>query len=196
MREFHLSCGGSAASARSIKTLLTQSNDPNDKSNRDGYTANGVGLVVGGAKESFYAVHNTYKVILKNRKGFVRVALETGAPIVPAIAFGENSIYQIVQFAPDSWGRTILETIKKLTTINPVPFNGRGIFQYNFGFLPKRMPITTVIGAPINVDKIPTPTIEDIDKVHSLFCEKLTELFETNKSKYVDDYENVHLEII
>lgn len=48
--------------------------------------------MVGGAREAHYSIANTYKIILKNRKGFIRVVLKTGAYLVPAISFGENNM--------------------------------------------------------------------------------------------------------
>lgn len=191
-----MSFGVCSASANSLTTLLQQSNDPNDESNQDGYTSNGVGLVVGGAQESFYALPNTYKCVLKHRKGFVRIALKTGASLVPSISFGENDLFEIINYKPGSWGRLIQDTFKRITKVAPVHFNGRGYLQYDYGIIPRRQKVTTVIGAPINVDKNSTPTEEEVDKIHDLFCTQLKELFETHKSKYVEDCDKVQLEII
>lgn len=77
-REIMLAVGTCWASANSLTKLLTQSNDPNDKLNRDGYTSNAVGLVVGGEREQRYVYPDTYRFFLKTRKGFVRIALKTG----------------------------------------------------------------------------------------------------------------------
>ena len=41
-------------------------------------TGNAAGIGVGGAEEALEAHQGTYKVILKNRKGFVKMALRTG----------------------------------------------------------------------------------------------------------------------
>lgn len=152
--------------------------------------------VVGGAKEAFYAIPNTYKFVLKNRKGFAKIALKTGAALVPAISFGENNIFDLIDHKPGSWGRFFQDKLKQITTVAPVQFNGRGILQYNYGLIPKRHPLTLVLGAPIHLEKTPNPTMEDVDRVHKLFCDQLTELFETHKGKYVENSENVHLEII
>ncbi|PIO69461.1 diacylglycerol acyltransferase [Teladorsagia circumcincta] len=51
----------------------------------------------------------------------------------------------------------------------------------NFGFLPFRTPVDTVVGAPIDVPQILEPTNEDVDRVHRQYCEALTELFEEHK---------------
>lgn len=175
---------------------MTQSNDPNDATNRDGYTSNAVALIVGGAEESFYTHANSYKCVLKNRKGFVKIALRTGASLVPAISFGENNVYNIVEYQPGSWGWFIQHTVKRYTKVAPLLFNGRGYFQYNFGLIPKRRAINTVIGAPIHLTKIANPSNADVDRFHKQFCAELEELFETHKSKYVKNSEKVHLEIL
>lgn len=185
-----------SASSNSLNTLLDQSNDPNHESNRDGYTSNAPVLMVGGAQEAFSAFPKQYKFVLKDRKGFVKIAIKTGAPLVPAISFGENDIFEQISHPPGSYIRYIQDTIKKYTKLAPVHLVGRGFLQYNFGFVPRRHPITTVIGAPIHVKKNLNPCDEEINNIHELFCKRLIELFETHKSKYVDDYENVHVEII
>lgn len=195
-REMLLGVGFTSASANALTALLNQSNDPDDESNRDGYTANAVGLIVGGAEETFHARANSYKFVLKNRKGFAKIALRTGASLVPSISFGENNVYDLIEFQPGSLGRALQNLIKRITTIPPVLFNGRGFFQYNVGLIPKRHPINVVIGAPISVEKIAEPTNDDIEKVHKLFCVEIEKLFETHKQKYVENSDNVHLEIV
>lgn len=50
-------------------------------------------LAVGGATESLYCKPNTCDLVLERRKGFVRVALQTGASVVPVLNFGENELY-------------------------------------------------------------------------------------------------------
>lgn len=196
MREMILNWGMCTASANALTTLLSQSNDPNDKSNRDGCTSNAPVLTVGGAQEALYAVPDTYRFVLKRRKGFAKIALRTGAPLVPAISFGENNVFEQIEYSPGSYVRKIQDAFKRVTKLAPVHVNGRGFLQYNFGLIPRRHPITTVIGAPIDVSTTLNPTKDDVDKLHSMFCEKLTELFETHKAKYIVNGESVKMEII
>ena len=49
----------------------------------------------------------------------------------------------------------------------PVLFFGRGIFQYNYGIVPHRKPITVVVGKPISVEKVENPTQEQIENLHA-----------------------------
>lgn len=186
----------SSASANSITTLLTQSNDKKDAANADGYTSNGVMLLVGGAEEALYAHRNMYKIVLKQRRGFVRIAMKTGTAIVPIISFGETGIFDQPANPPGSMLRKMQEIIKKHTGIAPVWFNGRGFFQYNFGLIPKRHPITQVVGAPIVLTKNTSPSDDEINAVHATFSKALQDLFETHKSKYIENSENVQLEIV
>jgi len=54
-----------------------------------------VGIVVGGATEALDAVPGAdCKLTLKRRRGFIRVAMKSGIPIVPVFSFGENDLYE------------------------------------------------------------------------------------------------------
>jgi 2-acylglycerol O-acyltransferase 2 len=57
----------------------------------------GITIVVGGAWESLEARPYSLRLILKHRKGFFKMAIRTGADLVPVLAFGENDIYDQVQ---------------------------------------------------------------------------------------------------
>lgn len=192
-REIVFATGMASASARSITTLLTQSNDPKHPSNRDGYTSNAVMLMVGGAQEAFHSRPGNYILALKERKGFVKIALKTGMPLVPVFSFGELDLYDQVSNPPGSKLRRYQEAFKNLTGVAPIIVNGRGIFQYSFGWLPKRRPLNTVVGAPIEVEKRASPTQKEIDDLHTKFCDELVNLFETHKSTYIEDSEKVKL---
>lgn len=185
-----------SASANSLTWLCTQSNDPNHPTNRDGYTSNAAILMVGGAEEAFSALPNRYRFVVKNRKGFIKIALKTGTPIVPAITFGENNIYEVEFYPPGTIKRSIQDFIKKYTGFAPVNIKGRGYFQYDFGMIPRRHPMTTVMGAAIPIQKNLTPSSDEIDQVHSIFCQRLTELFETHKNNYIENANDIQLEII
>lgn len=195
-REVILGWGMASASAKCLTTLLTQSNDSESKTNKDGFTSNGVMLLVGGAREALYAHRNSYKIVLNHRKGFIRIAMQTGAPVVPVISFGETGIFDQPANPPGSFMRKFQELIKKYTGVSPIFFNGRGLFQYNFGLIPKRCPITQVVGAPIECAKNPEPTDEEVNDMHVKFSKAVQELFEAHKAKYLEDGEHINLEFV
>eukprot|EP01059_Diplonema_ambulator_P019115 TRINITY_DN3193_c0_g1_i2.p1 TRINITY_DN3193_c0_g1~~TRINITY_DN3193_c0_g1_i2.p1 ORF type:complete len:490 (+),score=139.71 TRINITY_DN3193_c0_g1_i2:50-1471(+) len=144
-------------------------------------------LVVGGAEESLDAAPGTSKLILKKRKGFVRIALQTGAALVPCFSFGENDTYRSVNPSPET--RSKLKWIQtKLGFAIPL-FMGRGIFNYTFGFLPHRRQITSVVGEPIRVQKwegewdLKDPKLQQaVDDLHRQYMEALQDLYDRNKN--------------
>uniref|UniRef100_A0A0K0DH36 Acyltransferase n=1 Tax=Angiostrongylus cantonensis TaxID=6313 RepID=A0A0K0DH36_ANGCA len=141
-------------------------------------------LVIGGAEEALDAHPGHHILTLHRRKGFIKLALETGANLVPCYSFGENEIFKQADNPKGSMIRMIQTTVKNLFGFSPPFFYGQGIFVNNFGLLPYRKPINTVLGAPIKVSKTENPTQEQIDELHNLYVENLRKLFEENKTKY------------
>ncbi|VDN54705.1 unnamed protein product [Dracunculus medinensis] len=173
-RELILLHGMISCSKNSLKHLLNIENQIN----------NIVVLVVGGAEEALDAYPGSHILTLKNRKGFIKTALETGAHLVPCYSFGETDLYQQAYNPPGSTIRNIQTRLKKLFGFSPPLFYGRGIFNCNFGFLPYRKAINTVIGAPIPIDKKKNPSKEKVDELHKLYINKLINLFEDHKTKF------------
>ncbi|CAL8148791.1 unnamed protein product [Orchesella dallaii] len=101
-------------------------------------------LIPGGAPEALDFNPDTYILQLKRRKGFIKVALQNGSPLVPVFSFGETEVYSQVSNPRGSLLRTIQDKIQQALDIPPAIFYGRGVFQYSFGFVPKRRPIYVV----------------------------------------------------
>ncbi|XP_074044941.1 2-acylglycerol O-acyltransferase 2-like [Macrotis lagotis] len=141
-------------------------------------------ITVGGAKETLDSHPGDYKLLLKNRKGFVKLALIHGAAIVPMFSFGENEIFDQLDNCQGSWLRSIQNRLQKIMGF-PLPlFHGQGIFQDKFGLLPYCHPITTVVGKPIDVKQNTNPTQEEVDHLHQHYITELCSLFEAHKTKY------------
>ena len=58
----------------------------------------GITIVVGGARESLDAQPHSLRLVLKRRKGFVKLAIRTGADLVPVLAFGGTSLPNLESF--------------------------------------------------------------------------------------------------
>mmetsp|Transcript_6362 Transcript_6362/g.16145 ORF Transcript_6362/g.16145 Transcript_6362/m.16145 type:complete len:363 (+) Transcript_6362:475-1563(+) len=144
-------------------------------------------LAVGGAEESLDAFPGQYVLTLRKRKGFVRVALKTGASLVPVIAFGENELWNAMPNPVGSKLRTFQERMKHLLKFTFPVVYGRGVFNYHYGLMPHRRSIVTVVGKPILVDSPCDIDSEEgkkkVDKFHALYISRLTELFEKHKTK-------------
>lgn len=192
-REIILSLGVCTSSYRCLHRILNQSTDPAHQTNRDGFTANAAFITVGGAQEAINSRPKNYRLNLKTRKGFVKAAIFNGTPLVPVFSFGEVDIYDQAESIEGTRWHRFRENFKRFTGILPCLINGRGLFQHSFGIIPRRRPITIVIGAPIEVERNANPSNEQIDKLHDLFSMKLKSIFEEHKVKYIENHENVQL---
>uniref|UniRef100_A0A8C7WQ27 Acyltransferase n=1 Tax=Oryzias sinensis TaxID=183150 RepID=A0A8C7WQ27_9TELE len=156
---------------------------------------NAVVIAVGGAPEALDAHPGTFNMLLANKKGFIKMAMEHGAHLVPVFSFGENEVYDQVENPRGTWLRWIQEHLQRIMGISLPLFHARGIFQYSFGLLPYRRPITTVVGRPIKVEKKQKPTPEELDALHQLYMDKLSELFEEHKGNFGVD-KDTHLNFV
>nr|XP_021393402.1 diacylglycerol O-acyltransferase 2 isoform X1 [Lonchura striata domestica] len=173
-REYLMSGGLFPVTRRAIGYLLSQKG-----------TGNAVAIVIGGAAESLSCRPGVTTLILKNRKGFVRMALRHGAFLVPSFSFGENDLFRQVVFEEGSWMRSIQRRFQKMMGFAPCLFYGRGLTSCRSrGFLPYARPITTVVGEPVAVPKVENPSWELVDRYHELYINALLKLFNENKTKY------------
>ncbi|XP_048389082.2 2-acylglycerol O-acyltransferase 2 [Stegostoma tigrinum] len=141
-------------------------------------------IAIGGAPEALDARPGALTLLLKNRKGFVKLALQFGASLVPVFSFGENEVFDQVNNPKGSLLRKIQERLQKVMGISLPLFHARGVFQYCFGLMPYRKPIHTVVGKPIDLEKKENPTQQEIDETHQKYIEELIKLFEEHKAKY------------
>uniref|UniRef100_A0AAY4AFA1 Monoacylglycerol O-acyltransferase 2 n=2 Tax=Denticeps clupeoides TaxID=299321 RepID=A0AAY4AFA1_9TELE len=145
---------------------------------------NAVVIAVGGAPEALDARPGAYLVLLSKKKGFVKLAMEHGADLVPVYSFGENELFDQVSNPRGTWLRWLQEHLQRIMGVSLPLFHARGVFQYSLGFLPYRKPIHTIVGRPIPVKKNEKPTTQELDELHQLYMDELSELFEEHKSKY------------
>nr|XP_020454642.1 diacylglycerol O-acyltransferase 2-like isoform X2 [Monopterus albus] len=167
-REYMMSAGLCPVSKPSLVHLLSKSGK-----------GNAVVIVIGGAAESLSSSPGVHTILVKQRKGFVRMALECGADLVPVYSFGENELFKQVIFSQGSLSRKLQDLFKNIMGFAPCLFVGE-----RFVLLPYRTPITTVVGSPISVPKHLIPTEEEVNHYHRLYIEALSKLFHEHKVKY------------
>lgn len=122
--------------------------------------------------------NNTEELVLylQKRKGFIKQALATGAPIVPAFAFNTDGSY--LYWIPRG---SLVNKFARAIGFLPIFFAGR--FGLPFG-IPFPQNIHVVIGRPIYVpregDNVQS---ESVEKYHALFLEAMEGLFERHKEE-------------
>uniref|UniRef100_T1IZR7 diacylglycerol O-acyltransferase n=1 Tax=Strigamia maritima TaxID=126957 RepID=T1IZR7_STRMM len=183
-RDLIMSTGSCAVSKESIKWLLTNEGK-----------GNMVIIVIGGAAEALDAHPGMVKLTLRRRKGFVRLAIQNGASLIPIFSFGENNIWSQVPNSEGSILRTVQNYLTKFMGFSPPIIYGRGIFQYSIGYMPYRYPVDIIVGKPIDVVQNPNPSKEEVDKYHNLYIQSLHQLFEEHKINY-EHYKDVTLELV
>ena len=83
--------------------------------------------------------------------------------------------------------RRVQRRMQKLMGFALPLFKGRGVFNYVFGFLPKRIPLHVVVGAPIPAVQgqpgkiVQEPTQRQIDELHERYCTALTALYDSKR---------------
>lgn len=196
MRQTYRSVAASAADKKTMYKLLDQ-----------GISC---GLIPGGVQEVKLLNKGSDKdlyLYLSKRLGFVKVALEKGAPIVPAFCFGimETYTWWIVP------GK-IAEKIGRLIGFMPMLYFGAMGIPLG---IPKKVPLTVVVGEPIQSPPLPkVPAGSDAGAVltdeqekqlaaeindivaatHAKYVKAMVDLFEENKQRLNYGEVTLHIE--
>lgn len=177
-REYVFSMGCLSVSKESITNTLT----------RGGPNGEGMGravtIVIGGARESLEAQPGRMKLILKERKGFIKLAIRTGADLVPVVAFGENELYDQLQPHQHPYLHKIQRHFLKVWKFTVPLLHGRGIFNYDVGLMPYRRPMNIVVGKPIMVAQNVNPDVNEVDRLHDVYTEEVQKIWDRYKDEF------------
>jgi Diacylglycerol acyltransferase len=140
-------------------------------------------LVPGGAAESLHAHPGIFKLHLRRRQGFVRLALETGASPIPCLGFGENEAFDTLYFAEvEKAGSSLWQAQQRLQKLLTVAMP---VITWP---VPNRRPIHVVVGEPVRF------TSDNVERCHEQYVGALQKLYDDNKGKY--GYHDVPLQIV
>jgi 2-acylglycerol O-acyltransferase 2 len=180
-RDYLLRMGLNSVSKESCTNLLS-------KGGRNGEgMGRGITIVIGGARESLMMTPGTMRLVIKIRKGFVKLAVETGADLVPVLCFGENDIYDQLNPAEHPRLHKFQLFFKKLTGFTTPVFHARGVFNYDVGIMPYRRPMNIVVGRAIKVEKQTVPDFDYVNKVHAKYTEELQKIWDTWKDEFAPE---------
>lgn len=157
-----------------------------------------IGLAPGGIAEMFegYPKPLTHPddeyAILKPRKGFLRMAVKHGVPVIPIYCFGATKMLKRVQLP------ALFENVSKLLRISlclffgpwglPIPFRQRLLYVMGRPIFPPNV----MDGSERPVEGNPDFD-RQVDEMHSRFCDELLALFDRYKKSYGWDKKELHL---
>lgn len=141
-----------------------------------------LGIPTGGVAEVFETGANDECIILKNRKGLVKLAIRTGVELVPCYVFGNTKVLgcwggEGLPFG----GKSLLRHISRKIGLALVIIYGR------FGLpIPRRVPLMAVGGEPIPTKHIQCedPSPELVDEVQAKLLKSMETVFDKYKGLY------------
>ncbi len=110
---------------------------------------------------------------LRSRKGFIRMAMKHGVPVVPVYCFGNT---HAMHKAKTPW---ILEALSRLLKTSLILTWGRWGLP-----IPYRVPLLYAVGKPLRLLQADNPTPAQVEAAHAQFLEALSDLFDRYKCYY------------
>ncbi|XP_078437724.1 diacylglycerol O-acyltransferase 2D-like [Wolffia australiana] len=159
---------------------------PASRKNFVNYLKEGYSIIVipGGVQEIIYMKKGYEVAYLKKRQGFVRIAIETGSPLVPVFCFGQTKAF--------NWWKPRGQLYARLSrALRFPPLLFWGVFGTP---IPHRSQIHIVVGKPIEVKQNPNPTAEEVARVHSQFIADVDALF--SKYREITGYPETEFKIL
>ncbi|KAL3784967.1 hypothetical protein ACHAW5_010419 [Stephanodiscus triporus] len=156
------------ASGRSLKRHLLDGDGDGDGGEGGGSS---VLLYVGGIAELFKSCRDEERLYLRERKGFIKLALTSNVDVVPVYLFGNTSVLSVLRRGP-------LAGLSRWTGASLTLFWGKFYLP-----IPRDEKLLYVVGRPIGLPHIAHPTQEDIDKWHGVYCDEVRDIYETYKER-------------
>jgi len=134
------------------------------------YPRNVTIIVPGGIREMFLIRKDVEQSAANLRTGFVKLAKEQGAMLVPGYMFGSSQLYKVAQ---GSLGNLFEQLSRKMrTSVN--------LFHGLWGtLLPYPQKLACALGEPID-----TRDIDDEQTIHDLWMSRVRDTFNENKAQY------------
>ena len=146
-------------------------------------------MIPGGVAECLRMTPKCETVYLRKRFGFVKMAIQTGAQLVPAYSFGQTRTYSYWKLGPPLCSDATTARLAKIIGLAPMTFWGRWGSP-----MPRQEKIHTVVGKAIPVEKRADPTNEDVAAKLEEFIGAVKDLFERHRGE--NGYGDVELVVL
>ena len=146
-------------------------------------------LYVGGEREQMLTGTQSQPIVVaKERRGFIRLALQYGLPIIPCYVFNEDRLYHTSNFLLP----LRLSLVKAARIALPLAYG-----QYWWlPFVPRRKPLLMVVGKPLQLEGGgEAVTDARVQAALGKYCDELTALFDRHKGQ-VKGYESAQLRVM
>jgi 2-acylglycerol O-acyltransferase 2 len=125
-------------------------------------------IIPGGIAEMFLVSPNEENLFLQRRRGFIKLALQTGAALVPIYHLGNTVLFS----QPRSGAWHYLARLSRALRISLIVIKGR------FGLpLPYQERIVMLIGEPIPTVQTENPSSDVIEELHAKFMAEMESLY-------------------
>jgi hypothetical protein len=165
VRELCLALGAVDASRRTATALLKA----------------GLSMIVypGGSREIFTTDATAPdRVFLSERKGFISLALASGAALVPTYVFNEKHCFKRILIH-----RAITDAVLKTLKIPLIIFYGRWCTLLPFRPAAEARSLLVVYGAPIPVARVEAPSAAQVDELHARYTAALRALYNAHRAE-------------
>ncbi|CAK8991240.1 2-acylglycerol O-acyltransferase 2-A (Acyl-CoA:monoacylglycerol acyltransferase 2-A) (MGAT2-A) (Monoacylglycerol O-acyltransferase 2-A) [Durusdinium trenchii] len=151
------------------------------------YPNNVTFIVPGGIAEIFLMRPDLEQVFIKSRKGFVRLALQSGVDIVPVYGLGHTQLFTMLDKS-SALGGFLMRMSRRFKVSLPLSYGRLGM-----PLVPYSKPIAALVGKPIRIEKAySNPPEELVNDIHAQFIAELQRIFEKHKG-IVPGYEHKQL---
>ena len=140
-------------------------------------TGDSVALLTGGIEELNKTESGKMNIVLKKRKGFLRIARDLEIPIVPVLTFGENELFPPIR---GYWIEKCQDYLKKWFGI-ALPIPTYQSLENWFSLLkgPLEQKVVTWVGKPVVTSKK-----ESLDGIREKTLEAILELYKEGRPKH------------
>jgi 1-acyl-sn-glycerol-3-phosphate acyltransferase len=140
-----------------------------------------LGISTGGVAEVFETNEADECILLKERVGLIKLAIRSGADLVPCYLFGNTKLLRCWAGEGIPYGRSVLEKLSRKLGFALILVHGRFFLP-----IPFRKPVLGVMGRSIPTHHIQCedPTPEQIEIIQTILLEEMEGIFDRYKHLY------------